>query len=547
MMTDLNPLMIAAFAATGLLVTSVVCILLAKSVKTPKTMYFIGTMVCIAEWTFSELCVRFADSELQLQVSYSLSNFGICFLSTLFLLFSIYYLGFKPPVWLKVLLFSFSTAFYIAVVTNSYHMLYYSSFSILDVDHGPLFWARIAFTYISVVASMVCIIMRCFKDKTTARSETVVIISAMLIPTVVNILYLTNVISTTYDITAIAFSVSMLLFLTASYNLEFLDINATVFSGISNAILAGIVICNLKGKITYYNPFFAECCRRAGYEELPANIDSVSAAVRTLNPGVNILDDGFKSADVEAGDYHYRLSRIDHKSYFGSINAYTFIINDITEYSRQIMRLRRSTDVIGAASEHSELEKIAASLEVPILSRLSEMKAVLNHMRHEIKEGRSDDIPVRLDDMIKSDEVCIAEIRDILEHVNLRREIPLVTGMKHMLGSVSGIDVNFDVDGTDDDIYTPYSDILITACRSLVLMVLKHSTATTLNIVLTLKKSAIALTCMFRGSNNDNEAINAAVQKTVESISDFGATSSLSFDNAGEYIISINVPISAKH
>ncbi|MGN0426009.1 MAG: histidine kinase N-terminal 7TM domain-containing protein [Acetatifactor sp.] len=172
-------------------------------------------------WCASQILLNCAHSPGELYVAYLIGNIGICFIGSFWFFFSETYtgkrlLGLKK--WGPVAL---SVFFFLAVLTNPLHQLYYVQFSMEGVTHGPLFFANVAVTYLFTIMGSIILYRNVERQQRLARS---LVAASVLLPVVLNALYLSGIIKASFDITPLGFAISIVLVLFATFKYRFIDL-----------------------------------------------------------------------------------------------------------------------------------------------------------------------------------------------------------------------------------------------------------------------------------------------------------------------------------
>lgn len=182
--------------------------------------YFIcqGTVVL---WCSSQILQMMAKTRGELLAAFLIGNIGICFVGSTWFYFSMFYTGKEPKGAAKVLPAALSVFFYLSVLTNELHHLYYLDFSVEQVIHGPLFYANVVVTYFLTVAGATILYRNTGKDQMLAKR---LIVASVLVPVALNALYLLGVVRPSFDITPLGFAISIVLIMRATFKYRFMNL-----------------------------------------------------------------------------------------------------------------------------------------------------------------------------------------------------------------------------------------------------------------------------------------------------------------------------------
>lgn len=184
--------------------------------------------ICAAIWCGSQILIPLANSDISLFIIYLYGNIGICFAGALWILFSANY-GLKNT---KVKFYYYiplilSAINYILILSNSSHHLYYISFGLDEIKHGILFYINVAEIYIYTFIGAITLYRRVHHSGQNAEAINkhgiILIILAVLMPLIFSVLYLTGIVKTSFDITPLGFSISIILVRAATIRYQFFD------------------------------------------------------------------------------------------------------------------------------------------------------------------------------------------------------------------------------------------------------------------------------------------------------------------------------------
>lgn len=226
--------------------------LLMKADKTRTTGALAACQLLIIIWCMPQLFSALPMTKGMKYLAYGISYIGISFIGPAWLEFAFLYSRRKLGHGAELFLFGISAVNYSVLLTNEYHHLFYASFEVAQVVYGPVFYIHMAYTYICVLAGM-AVVLAAFKKNRVALAHIAVILLAAAVPLAFNLLYMTGLVRTGFDLTPPAFSLTSVLMLLAVFRYDFLDVNTMAFDKIFDSIAEGVVVYNRRDKITYCN------------------------------------------------------------------------------------------------------------------------------------------------------------------------------------------------------------------------------------------------------------------------------------------------------
>ncbi len=172
-------------------------------------------------WCSSQILLMVAGTKWQLTLAYLIGNIGICFIGSCWLYFSCLYSGLESQKWIYIPPFFLSAVHYLCVMTNEWHHLYYGNFSMESITHGPLFYTNVACTYGTVLMGSAILYRHMDKKHSLARR---LVIASVLLPVVLNAIYLLGLIQSSFDITPLGFGISIVLVFRATTKYHFMNL-----------------------------------------------------------------------------------------------------------------------------------------------------------------------------------------------------------------------------------------------------------------------------------------------------------------------------------
>lgn len=172
-------------------------------------------------WCSSQILILVSETVGQLMASYLIGNLGICFIGSLYYYFAESYSGrviSGVRKWAPVCLSAF---FYLSVLTNGLHGLYYRSFAMEGIEHGPLFYANVGCTYFLSILGSILMYRNMKKEQKLAKT---LVAASVLLPVALNALYLSGLFEFSFDITPLGFAVSIVLVLFATFKYRFINL-----------------------------------------------------------------------------------------------------------------------------------------------------------------------------------------------------------------------------------------------------------------------------------------------------------------------------------
>ena len=421
--------------------------LLMKADKNRTTGALAVCQLLIIIWCIPQLFSALPMTKGMKYLAYGISYIGISFIGPAWLEFAFLYSRRKPGHAAELLLFGISAVNYSVLLTNEYHHLFYVRFEVAQVVYGPVFYIHMAYTYICVLAGMAVVLMA-FKKNRVALAHIVVILLAAAVPLAFNLLYMTGLVRTGFDLTPPAFALSSILMLLAVFRYDFLDVNTMAFDKIFDSIAEGVVVYNRRGRITYCNGAAGQWLGlRTGDEmELLRNmLEERGAAMDSADSHAPVfsLEDGAETRKLEVSQYI-------HKDKKGDMIAGTVMLTDVGRYYQLLEQGRELAVSNQSLAIEKERNRIAQEVHDTAGHTLTMINSLLRLIRIAYKgenglgQDRGQDGSIE-EYLTQAQELAGSGIRELRCSINNLRQSAscgLITqGIYQLAGSVKEFEV----------------------------------------------------------------------------------------------------------
>jgi PAS domain S-box-containing protein len=140
------------------------------------------------------------------------------------------------------------------LIWGEYHISHQGGFSALEVTHGPWFFVHLTYFYILLVIGMILLLRSLWSRKGMYRGQVVVMMVAVLVPTIGNALYVTGNSPIPYlDLTPFAFTVSVVATAWAIFGFHLVDIAPLARDLVVDGMRDGMIVLNMRGNIVDIN------------------------------------------------------------------------------------------------------------------------------------------------------------------------------------------------------------------------------------------------------------------------------------------------------
>lgn len=260
------------------------------------------------------------------------------------LIFTLRYCRIRFPNWLSYALLGLHTFFYIVIVTNDFHHLFYSSITYVSAGlfphnvygHGPLYFV---YQSIPILYALICLVLALRQRKSLrSHAEKMQLFFFTLAPmiTMVGVLIFFTGKTGGFDVSNLGYFISSICMLLALFKYKIIDTVSMVKSSLVDELKDGIIAIDPSQRVAYMN-----------------------ATAKKLMPGLEVGRSGAYSGLIQ--DMERRVKNKDKLSINGrsyslfSQDLYQndiyrgrfYIMDDITEseeYAREIMQEKERAD-----------------------------------------------------------------------------------------------------------------------------------------------------------------------------------------------------------
>ncbi len=493
----LDILMKAAYLSAILLSLYISGWLMAKANRNSITGALAGCQFLIIIWCIPQLFYSFPMTKELKYLMYGISYIGISFIGPAWLTFVFLYSQKKISRGVLIVLFGFAAINYSILLTNEYHYLFYRSFEVEGVVYGPVFYLHMGFTYLCVLGGIV-VVLKAFRRNLVAPVHITVILLAALVPLFFNILYMTGLVRTQFDLTPLAFAFSNLFMLLAVFRYDFLDVNAMAFEEIFDTISEGVAIYNRSGNITYCNHAVSKWFRVHPGDEMNVIFD------RLEQSGITIGDEGNDSQKepvLELGEgQDQKKLEIRHYSYHdktGRLVAHALMFTDVAKYYQLLAQGAELAVSHQRLAIEQERNRIAQEVHdttghtLTMINSLLKLSGIEYRKEDNRPESQISEYLSQAQDLAKQG---IRELRCSINNLRQAADTSLITqALQQLAQSVKEIDVEVKIQGDDKPEYSHLSPVVYACAREAVTNCLKYADASHLDIILKFADSFLNL------------------------------------------------------
>lgn len=488
--------------------------ILIKGQRSRQMFAFAACQFLLDIWSVSQLLVLKSANSEQLFLSYCVGNIGICFIGSAWLSFSCITAGFKAPKAMFPVIFSFSAFILASALTNPLHGLFYTSFELSGVEHGTLFYVNILFTYLCIISGTIILCANVRSDRNHKRITALLILSAAL-PLISNILNLTGIISTRYDITPPAFSFSSLFLLLATNRYGFLNVNELAFDKALDNISDGFAVFGSNGAMNYSSSAMREFF---GISE-DLSLDDFYRILGDEQRELLSKAEPFVETEYQKNSERLRIRRYRILGKKGNTLAVTFIVSDVTRYYEEIRREQELSEAKERLAIETERNRIAQEVHDTAGHTLTMINSLARLISVSVGENNTDDAAKYALEAQELSRQGIAQLRMSINDLRKRSENSLITdNLRSLANSVRGMTAELCIQGNDSSRYSFCSGTIYKNAREAVTNAVKYSHASRMDIIVKFHENCVEVYIIDNGIGCGNitagNGLNGMTERT---------------------------------
>lgn len=486
-----------------------------KSNKTPAFKLFVWVEVSMISWMFFKILKTVAPTVEIRWFSIVAYYLAICLLEPVFLEFGYaYYHGHYLSNRKRFLIYIVAAIQFLVIVTNPSHHLFYKSFDFYSDYFGPLFYVHmiIEYTYI-LVGSIYC--YKKVKEHLShlQKKYRFLIASAILTPVIFNLIYISGSfralihyydLKVIFDITPIAFTISLLMFMYATFRYEFFNLSPIMQHEIVYELDTPICVLSSRYEVVMANEKFKELLgqqyKRVVQKIVASNTAMFRSSARELKSEY-AHKDRFYLLFIKKKNNQILITLDD-------ITSYKLVEEDILskkrEYDHSNIKLKHLIEDLKKSSKEVARNFVAGELHdilghsLVVTTKLLEVARLYSQKDRALSKRSLSDACISIDE-------GLAGMRDISKQLGngiVYSGKVLEKGLEQILLRLdhTGLQTNLIVKGVLHPLTENQVEVIKKVCTELLTNTLKHGDATTLLMSVTITKLSIKILVIDNGA-----------------------------------------------
>lgn len=497
---------------------------------------FMMCQTLIIIWSASKVADLAAVTDLQMYVCYLIGNIGVCFIGASWVHFAALYRSKRtknPAAFLYVI----ALLNYAAIATNPIHGLYYRTLSVDKITHGPLFYENVIFTYICILTGIIIIYRKSFIENRFSRRQATLIALSVIIPTLLNVLFIMNIFPDRFDPTPFGFSLTSFFILLAVYKFDFLDVNYMTFPKIFRNVPGGIIVADGFNNITYMNE------TAAGFLGENPGIEDIYTAAGDEKFNAD-RGEGFSETEAYLDGKRVNIRR--YNQFDGdTVMAAAFIIIDISKYYELIEKTRKLNEANEEIAVEKERNRIAQEVHDTAGHTLTMINSAANILKIKFPE-LPDEAREYIENISTEATAGISTLRMAINNMKRYSYTSITDGIKELADSVRGVECDVCVQGEETERYLFCAVAVCKSCRESITNSLRYSGADRIDIVVKFLAASLEVYIFDNGCGCSEIHEGNGLSGIENRIKEIGGVVSFMSSEGNGFTTSIKIPLGEK-
>ena len=478
---------------------------------------YLLTQLLLILWVFSKI-LKTSAPNITLRWFFIVTQyFGICFLGSIFVMFAYTY-SHNTRIKLRyvLLLHTPPILLFVIVITNPYHMMFYSTFDMYRDSFGPLFYLHQTTVYLYLVSGIILCSKGFRRQFGTRKVQATLFAIAILLPIFVNLLYVFKVFKRLFgirlpmDITPISCIASLLIFSIAAFRYRFIDITPLAYKEALHQSRDGILLMDLTGSFLEHNASFDRWFGQFSQASLPDTLEAfllllknktTPSSLHQLTQALCLFEPSGSSIELNlltGASYNVLVEPVfdRRKNICGSLVRFvdissrkellktlkeknTALIEGNSILEKKTEALRQLTIVEVRSHMAKEVHDILGHSVVLVLAMLEVALLNRNRQTEEIGLYLSQSVILLKNGLVELEKSSIENLHSKTDNNSLFQALQLMAGQL----LASGIHMEITVQGKSSELNSIHSEALYKICREAVTNALRHGKASLINII----------------------------------------------------------------
>ncbi len=350
---------------------------------------------------------------------------GIIFANTKIAFKKRYYFLFVIPILSLIMLW-----------TNDFHHLFYVNYSteMNGTVYGSYFYlVHTSYTYILYIIGFTYLIRYSIKNSGIFSKQAILLLTATLLPALVNVLGIFHIVPMSIYLTPISFSFTIILAAFAILKFKMAKVSPIALQKIVDRISDSYVVLNEYDVITDFNQTFIDTFKLVSFDIRNVNIFDLLATAKTPLINNDVLKNALETVKHSSKTLSFDRQFESYKKYFHiEINTITskgnflgtlILFKDVTQHMEDLQTIKNNQNMLMERERLASLGQliggIAHNLKTPIMSISGAAEGLSDLVKeYEISVGNSNVTIQDHYDIAKDMKSWIEKIRSYTEYMS---------------------------------------------------------------------------------------------------------------------------------
>ncbi|MDE6567677.1 MAG: hypothetical protein K2K70_08095, partial [Lachnospiraceae bacterium] len=386
---------------------------------------------------------------------------------------------------------------------------------------------------------------------TEADTAKHLIITAVLVPIVLNLCYVTGIIHSSFDVTPLGFGISGILVLLATMRYRFMEINVEAFDVVLSGLSDGVAIFDQSGRCTFYNPAFVEYMGK----DAPYQVMKIQSLIMDMSQIKDMILSEVQEQQQVYQDAQGRYFQVQVYQNMVEIpvgemaadQPVVFVLKDISRYYELLRQSRELAVTSEKLALERERNRIAGQVHDTAGHTLTMIRSYMKLAVVANEKQESEQVQEYLEEARELSSQGIKELRESINQLRKEADSELVTqGIMQLADQVKEIQVELTIQGKDSEKYSHLSRVLYDCVRETITNTLKYADANKLEIVLRFQEDAVGLMMADDGVGCATLEDHNGLAGIRERVSNAGGTVKFITGQQEGFLTRIQIPLEKK-
>lgn len=365
-------LILLIFASFISFITIIYCMITGK--KTPILRSFILYLILFEIWFIAQVFRIFSSNWQMEWVFVRFEYLSICFIGFIWLIFCLRYTENRwvNNVWVRMGLGLIPTLSYMAVLSNSWHHLFFKASDHAFNTYGSLFYLHAIESYLYIILGAFILIQYSFYQHDYKRKQAFLLVVATILPMFANILIIANVLTLRFDITPLCLMLSLVLYFIATFKYKLLDLVPIARHKIVDTMNEAICVIDRYNQIVDWNHAFTNlfpkltALKEPDFNDLSKELldrSGMDLKLKQVLAGINEHPDEPMNAEVKLTVPHECWLVLNMQPFYSrkELLGKVISLSDISEYQSLVEELHQKN--VELQNVNQQLSEYAATIE----------------------------------------------------------------------------------------------------------------------------------------------------------------------------------------